>query len=628
MATENSVVSHVSTDAPPLPEVNPPEESPMVESLSLETSVQETISLDDSEAVQDESEVAPIPATDPQPHTCPENPARPPSFHRYSQEPRPPPGHPTEPLAPSLLSPISSNDDSSVDSPDIVSSPHPRLPPLSLGALSNFHPQRANGPAFSSADEPPPYSPTHTILPHYFSLEPIPVRSYIIKDSTSLPFMFDFWLCSTTNSNPFHEQATASLSASMSPIPTAAATTNTTPESRPHSPTLQLQERGLASQQHQNELKYCIIRPTHTDRTAIPLNGSTGPNAYFIPALALVAANYPSRWIWWGTEALQLVVFGRNLKNIVMEWRWKHGRTRIGGPIVHRLVGCSFRVTPDRRYCWKQGTGKRRSTTHSTENGRRTGRSSGIGTQSRREVSGSSGLVSNGGGSWFGTFFSRGRVPTDFTTADTTDIPLGNVHPLPTLNEQDTIADRQEHTLDEDEDGDEELGCYHCREESPSGVTGRIVAIYKPGRPANRARDRPATSRKLEIYTELGERCETAMMLMCTRLEDLFVSVPEQKKGPFIVRSRQEAPSTENGTEAGADNGEVAEIGNEQERGEGLELDATELSIQRSRSLQSMSLKQRIVGTKAAWKMRVKWIVAAVLIAVVAVLVFKPKSSH
>lgn len=414
----------------------------------------------------------------------------------------------------------------------------------------------------------------------------------------------------------------------MSSIP--AANVAATSESRPHSPTLQLQERGLAPQQHQNELKYCIIRPTHTDRTAIPLNGSSGPNAYFLPALALVAANYPSRWIWWGTEALQLVVFGRNLKNIVMEWRWKHGRTRIGGPIVHRLVGCSFRATPERRYCWKQGTGRKRRAANASDNRRRALRLPDTRGQSRGEAAGNSVLVPSGSGSWFGTFFSRARVTTDSAASDATDIPLDSVVVTPAMNEQGVIAGSQEQTNpDEEDDEYEELGCYHCREESPSGVTGRIVAVYRPGRPANRSRDRPATSRKLEIYTELGERCETAMMLMCTRLDDLFMSVPEQKKGPFIARSRQERPSTEGGPEAGPVDSEGFEIGDEQERGESLEAGlAAEQSTHTSQSLQSTSLKQRIVGSKAAWKTRIKWIVAAVLIAVVAVLVFKPKFSH
>jgi len=242
--------------------------------------------------------------------------------------------------------------------------------------------------------------------------------------------------------------------------------------------------------------------------------------------------------------------------------------------------------------------------------------------------------VSNGGGrggsSWFGTFFSRTRVTIDSTVSDATDIPLNHVLATPTMNEQDTVANRQEQTnADDDDDDDEELGCYHCREESSSGVTGRIVAVYRPGRPANRSRDRPATSRKLEIYTELGERCETAMMLMCTRLEDLFMSVPEQKKGPFIAHPRQERPLTESGPEAGPVDGEGVEIGDEQERGQSREAGlAAEQSTQRSQSLQSASLKQRIVGSKAAWKTRIKWIVAVVLIAVVAVLVFKPKFHH
>ncbi|KAF9284938.1 hypothetical protein BGZ68_004289 [Mortierella alpina] len=107
--------------------------------------------------------------------------------------------------------------------------------PLSLGSTPLFAPLSA------TADQPPPYSPTHTILPHYFSLEPIPLRSYLIKDSASMPSLYDFYLCATTS----------------------------TSASRPQSPTLQLQERGLAPQLHHSELKYCIIRPQRTDRTAL-----------------------------------------------------------------------------------------------------------------------------------------------------------------------------------------------------------------------------------------------------------------------------------------------------------------------------------------------------------------------
>ncbi|KAF9208179.1 hypothetical protein BGZ49_009576, partial [Haplosporangium sp. Z 27] len=288
----------------------------------------------------------------------------------------------------------------------ISSSRAPPPPQLSLSPT----------PLFTSADEPPPYSPTHTILPHYFSLEPIPIRSYIIQDSASIPFLYDFWLC-------------------------------TTPQSA--SPGLLFQQRGLS--QTSNQLKYCIIRPQHTDRTAFPPAGSSGQDAYFIPALALVAANYPSRWIWWGTEALQMVVFGSTNTSRV---------STNDVPMNH----ISVTIPP----------------TQSSE------------TSNSSEPAALSAVGDN--------------VP---------------------LSEQEAIIDLRE-------DEDEETGCYHCREENSIGVTGRIVAVYRPGRPANRARDRPASSPKLEIFTELGERCETVMMLMCVRLDDLFMSIPDEKKGPFV----------------------------------------------------------------------------------------------
>ncbi|KAG0321407.1 hypothetical protein BGZ97_011405, partial [Linnemannia gamsii] len=362
---------------------------------------------------------------------------------------------------------------------------------------------------FTSADEPPPYSPTHTILPHYFELEPIPVRTYIIKDSTGVPFLYDFWLISTTQSSP----------------------------SRPQS--VLLQERGL-SPQHQAELKYSIIRPQHTDRTALPITGAT--NAYFIPALALVADHYPSRWIWWGTEALQMVVFGRQHKNVIMEWRWKHGRTRIGGPVTHRLIGASFQIAPDRRFCWKIGSGRSRTTTAQQARNRlrqqqqhsRTASSVGSSRPMSQILStafvGRGAEGGGGGAGWFGTFFGRSRQSTrpstEPTEASTADVMLESVQvhtPLsptftipglatlenPPLSEQESAIDRamdavrtNDTNIDEDED-DDEVGCYHCREESSTGFLGRVVAVYKPGQPANRARDRPASSRKLEIFTEV-----------------------------------------------------------------------------------------------------------------------------
>ncbi|KAF8933547.1 hypothetical protein BGZ58_006268 [Dissophora ornata] len=496
------------------------------------------------------------------------------------------------------------------------------LLPLSLGQL----------PTFTSADEPPPYSPTHTILPHYFSLEPIPVRTYIIKDSAALPFLYDFWLCSTT------QQPSSS---------------------RPQSQALQLQERGLSPQHHRNELKYCLIRPQHTDRTAIPVTSSSAPNTYFIPALALVAANYPARWIWWGTEALQMVVFGRQLKNIIMEWRWRHGRARIGGPIVHRLVGCSFRVTPERKYCWKQGTGKKRPA-----NG--AGHDRTTPQRSRRPGGRESIVLQPGpaepfnrvaGNSWFGSFFGRSTAtattgtwasgtsdinppaddiqldqvlvtipPTLGTDEEGVSVDLATVpQENATLRERETAAD-----IDNDqEDEDEELGCYHCREESSSGITGRVVAVYKPSRPANRARDRPAMSRKLEIYTELGERCETAMMLMCMRLDDLFMSIPDDRKGPFVsTRSSPgqgggaDAPTGEGGAETnyaqGLGEGEGGANGSPAEGEGGVN------NGQRSDVL----VMKRILGGRNAWRLWLKWIIGVILIAVVVVLILKPKLTH
>lgn len=503
---------------------------------------------------------------------------------------------------------------------------------------------------FTSADEPPPYSPTHTILPHYFELEPIPVRTYIIKDSTGVPFLYDFWLISTTQSSP----------------------------SRPQS--VLLQERGL-SPQHQAELKYSIIRPQHTDRTALPITGAT--NAYFIPALALVADHYPSRWIWWGTEALQMVVFGRQHKNVILEWRWKHGRTRIGGPVVHRLVGASFQIAPDRKYCWKMGSGKSTSTTAQEARNRlqqQQRQSRVFGAGSTRPLSQilstqgggiAEGGVSGGGG-WFGSFFGRSRQPirqstdpvetSSSTTANialdsvvvhsptspTFNIPeLATTQENPPLSEQESTIDRA--MADDDED-DDEVGCYHCREEGSTGFLGRIVAVYKPGRPANRARDRPASSRKLEIFTEVGERCETAMMLMCTRLDDLFMSLPAQKKGPFVT-SRPVAVGSSNGGGGGGDgtaSGQQQQAttagvnGNSNEAdggtgaggvvgeggratGDGPDLGGPNAPGLDTSAGASISFTKRLIGTRRDWLFRLKWIIAAILIAVVLVLVLKPK---
>ncbi|KAG9064704.1 hypothetical protein KI688_002963 [Linnemannia hyalina] len=494
---------------------------------------------------------------------------------------------------------------------------------------------------FTSADEPPPYSPTHTILPHYFELEPIPVRTYIIKDSTGVPFLYDFWLISTTQSSP----------------------------SRPQS--VLLQERGLSSQ-HQAELKYSIIRPQHTDRTALPITGAT--NAYFIPAFALVADHYPSRWIWWGTEALQMVVFGRQHKNVIMEWRWKHGRTRIGGPIVHRLVGASFQIAPDRRYCWKMGSGKSTTTTAQEARNRlqqqRQSRSFGAGSTrplSQTLSTQGGGMAeggASGGGGWFGSFFGRSRQPirqstelaetSSSTTANialdsvivhTSTSPTFNTPALaviqenPPLSEQESAIDR---ARGDDNEDDDEVGCYHCREEGSTGFLGRIVAVYRPGRPANRARDRPASSRKLEIFTEVGERCETAMMLMCTRLDDLFMSLPAHKKGPFVTSrpvgagrssgdgtaSGQQQQTTTagvngNDNEANDGTGVVGEGGGA--TGDGVDLGGPTAPGLATSSGASIPFTKRLIGTRRDWLFRLKWIVAAILIAVVLILVLKPK---
>ncbi|KAI1321084.1 hypothetical protein EDD11_008665 [Mortierella claussenii] len=514
----------------------------------------------------------------------------------------------------------------SLPEPASIPLPPSPAPALSLGQL----------PIFTSADDPPPYSPTHTILPHYFSLEPIPIRSYSIKDSTSsLPFLYDFWLCTTTQQHP-------------------------SSSSRPQSPGIQLQERGLSSQS-QNELKYCIIRPQHTDRTAVPLTNSLAPNAYFIPALALVAADYPARWIWWGTEALQMVVFGRQLKNIIMEWRWKHGRMRIGGPIVHRLVGCSFRVTPDRKYCWKQGSGKRRPATASTAAGHVVGQGqAGTGARSRRgdttvlQLASAEPLSRIAGSNWFGSFISRVASPTPSTATDNADtfssIPLEGVQvPVPASTTQATSGREQNpmeiatlQDLDvaahEDDFDAQEAGCYHCREESPNGVAGRIVAVYKPGHPANRARDRPATSRRLEIYAEVGERCETAMMLMCVRLDDLFMSIPDEKKGP-LVSARTTAPASGDASgdveiatsaQVGEDSleSQIAQ-GSEDLRGGAVGTAAAGSGAMASDDQRSeLSAMKRLLLSRYTWRSWLKWVVATVLIAVVVVLILKPKFTH
>lgn len=453
---------------------------------------------------------------------------------------------------------------SSDNLPSPIASLRPlRIPSLSPSVVSNLGPQA--GPMFSSADDPPPYSPTHTILPHYFSLEPIPVRTYVIKDSDIMPSLLDFWLCASA------------------------------PTSRPQSPTM-MQQRGVAPTHH-NELKYSIIRPVKTDRTAIPIT-SSAPNAYFIPAFALIAADHPGRWIWWGTEALQMVVFGRQLKNIIMEWKWKAGRARVGGPVANRLIGCSFRVTPERQYCWKQGTGKQKSIV-SPRGRQRVGDLSDSG-----DITANRAVSSSGG--WFGSFFSSrspsisnpaiamSDVVTDVRVAISPD-HTGATFDTPSVN------DNEGRSIESDDDDDEELGAYHCREYSSDGITGRIVAIYRPGRLANRARDRPATSRKLEVFAEVGERCETAMMLMCARIDDLFMSIPDQKKVPLGVSA-----------------------GSNHERDTVQRVEETEEHVGQGQQYRA-SMLQRIAGDRKAWKRWIKWVTAAVLIAVVVILVLKPR---
>ncbi|KAF9925819.1 hypothetical protein FBU30_004468 [Linnemannia zychae] len=365
-------------------------------------------------------------------------------------------------------------------------------PPIGLPPRLNSH----EAPMFTSSDEPPPYSPTHTILPHYFELEPIPVRTYIIKDSTGLPCLFDFWLISTTQSS----------------------------SSRPQS-LLLVQDRGL-SPQHQAELKYSIIRPQHTDRTAFPVTGAT--DTYFSPALALVAARLLSESL----SASPEIVIQDNL------------------PLSEQESAMDNAI----------------------------------------DAAAATGAVEDG---------------------------------------------------DNVDDDDDEAGFYHCREESSTGFLGRIVAVYKPGRPANRARDRPASSRKLEIFTEVGERCETALMLMCTRLDDLFMSLPVQKREQMFVTSRAGAghsSGSRDGTASGGQslstaagvNGNVFDGSNEptegeQERGDGLDLGGQDRHGQTSAPTFSVLLKKRLVGTPRDWLFRFKWIIAAILITVVLVLVLKPK---
>ena len=185
-----------------------------------------------------------------------------------------------------------------------------------------------------------------------------------------------------------------------------------------------------------------------------------------------------------------------------------------------------------------------------------------------------------------------------------------------------TMPQRQEASMDNPDEDDEEQGCFHCREECSSGTTGRIVAVYRPGRPANRARDRPAMSRRLEIFAELGERCETAMMLMCIRLDDLFMSIPAQKKTPLVTTRL--SPDQGGGGEGGESSQDAST--NVLAGEGGTETNDTRDPGRHDQNGSQTTIMKTLLGNRNAWKTRVKWIVAAILIVVVVVLVLKPKS--
>lgn len=172
-----------------------------------------------------------------------------------------------------------------------------------------------------------------------------------------------------------------------------------------------------------------------------------------------------------------------------------------------------------------------------------------------------------------------------------------------------------------DED-DEELGCYHCREESPTGIIGRIVAVYRPSRPANRARDRPAMSSRLEIFAELGERCETAMMFMCMRLDDLFTSIPAERKGLFATARSPNESGSQNPT---IDPAGGAGTETNYTHGDGNGVRGENGSQARDEQRLEVSIMKRLLGSRDTWKTRLKLVVAAILIVVVLVLVLKPK---
>ncbi|KAG0366203.1 hypothetical protein BGZ54_005679 [Gamsiella multidivaricata] len=247
------------------------------------------------------------------------------------------------------------------------------------------------------------------------------------------------------------------------------------------------------------------------------------------------------------------------------------------------------------------------------------------------------------GNNWFGSFFGRTTTPPlpSSERHDSNTIALEHVrisissestpdglHPSPsdpaTLREQESAA-----ATAADQEDDEEAGCYHLREESLTGTTGRIVAVYRPGRPANRALDRPAMSKRLEIFTELGEKCETALMLMCVRLDDLFMAIPDDKKGSFTdpVAVQRNGGRSGNGSEGAGGGEDTTEQGGETEGGEpgGRESGTGEGEDDRRSEI---SVMKRLLGGRHTWRLRIKWVIATILVAVVIVLILKPKFSQ
>ncbi|KAF9333323.1 hypothetical protein BG006_003772 [Podila minutissima] len=181
-----------------------------------------------------------------------------------------------------------------------------------------------------------------------------------------------------------------------------------------------------------------------------------------------------------------------------------------------------------------------------------------------------------------------------------------------------SVNDHEHRAAESDDDDDEEFGAFHCCEYNSDGITSRIVAIYRPGRPANRARDRPATSRKLEVFTEVGERCETAMMMICARIDDLFMSIPDQKKGPFVSLRSEGGSSGGLGASAGSNHDPSDEA---TDRVVSQRIDEIEEHVGEAR----VSMLQRIAEDRKAWKQWTKTVTAVVLIALVVILVLKPQ---